>query len=91
MNAWRKVGLFVGGAVFGSAGLKVLSSKDAKKAYVQCTAAALRMKDCAVKTATNIQENAEDILAEAKQVNEERYAEDASDVVEDTVTKVAEA
>ena len=91
MNAWRKVGLFVGGAVFGSAGLKVLSSKDFKKAYVQCTAAALRMKDCAVKTATNIQENAEDILAEAKQVNEERYAEDASDVVEDTVTKVAEA
>jgi len=91
MNAWGKVGLFIGGAVFGSAGLKVLSSKDFKKAYVQCTAAALRMKDCAVKTATNIQENAEDILAEAKQVNEERYAEDASDVVEDTVTKAEEA
>ena len=91
MISWKKVGLFVGGAVFGSLGLKILSSKDAKKAYVQCTAAALRVKDYAVKTATNIQENAEDILAEAKQVNEEHYAEDASDVVEDTVTKEAEA
>ena len=36
----KKIGLFLGGVLFGTAGIKILSSKDAKKAYVQCTAAA---------------------------------------------------
>ena len=69
-----KVAVFVGGVLFGTAGLKVLGSKDAKKAYVQGTAAVLRAKDCVMQATTNVQENAEDILAEAKQINEERYA-----------------
>ena len=43
--------------------------------YTNCTAAVLRAKDCVMKTATNIQENAEDIYAEAKNINEERAAE----------------
>ena len=68
-------GLFAAGVVFGTAGIKVLSSKDAKKLYMNCTAAVLRAKDCVMKTATNIQENAEDIYAEAKNINEERAAE----------------
>ncbi len=77
-----KIGLFVGGTVFGSAGFKLLGSKDAKKVYTHCTAAALRVKDCATKTATNIQENAEDILAEAKQINEDRENKAEEAVVE---------
>lgn len=32
----------------------------------------LRAKECVMKTVTNIQENAEDILEEAKQINDER-------------------
>ena len=68
-----KVAVFVGGVLFGTAGLKVLGSKDAKKAYVHGTAAVLRAKDCVMQATTNVQENAEDILAEAKQINEERY------------------
>ena len=36
---------FLGGVLLGTAGIKVLSSKDAKKAYTHCTAAALRAKD----------------------------------------------
>ncbi len=79
----KNLGLFVGGVLFGTAGLKVLSSKDAKKVYTHCTAAVLRAKDCVMQTATNVQENAEDILAEAKMINEERAAEDAANVVED--------
>ena len=71
-----RMGLFAGGVLFGTAGVKILASKDAKKAYTQCTAAVLRAKDCVVKTATTIQENAEDILAEAKQINEERESEE---------------
>lgn len=42
-----------------------------KKVYTNCTAAVLRAKDSVMKTASTVQENAEDILAEAKQINEE--------------------
>ena len=68
----KKLGVFAGGVLFGTAGIKVLSSKDAKKVYTGCTAAVLRAKDCVMKTASTVQENAEDILAEAKQINEAR-------------------
>ena len=69
-----KVGLFVAGLAFGTAGIKILTSKDAKKVYTGCTAAVLRAKDTVVKTATTVQENAEDIYAEAVEINEERAA-----------------
>ncbi len=78
----KKVALFVGGVLFGTAGVKLLSSKDAKKVYVNCTAAALRAKDSVMKTVSTIQENAEDVLAEAKQINETRAAEEAAKVVD---------
>ena len=71
----QKTGIFAAGVLFGTAGIKILSSKDAKKIYTQCTAAALRAKDCVMKTITNIQENAEDIYSEAQQINEERASE----------------
>ena len=45
-SALKKMGCFIGGVLFGTAGVKVLSSKDAKKVYMNCTAAALRAKDC---------------------------------------------
>lgn len=78
----KKAGIFAGGVLFGTAGVRLLSSKDAKKVYTNCTAAALRAKDCVMKTATLVQENAEDILAEAKQINEERAAKEAEAVKE---------
>ena len=68
----KKTGIFAAGVLFGTAGIKILSSKDAKKVYTQCTAAVLRAKECVMKTVTSIQENAGDIYAEAKQINEER-------------------
>ena len=40
-------GLFAAGVLFGTAGIKALSSKDAKKLYTNCTAAVLRAKECA--------------------------------------------
>ena len=78
----KKIGLFAGGVLFGTAGVKILSSRDAKKVYTECTAAALRAKDCVMKTVTTVQENAEDILAEAQQINEERAAQEAETVQE---------
>lgn len=79
----KNLALFVGGALFGTAGVKLLSSRDAKKVYVEATAAALRVKDCVMKTVEIVQENAEDIVAEAKQVNKQRAAEEEAAVQED--------
>ena len=50
-----KTGIFAAGVLFGTAGIKILSSKDAKKLYTNCTAAVLRAKECVMKTATTIQ------------------------------------
>lgn len=71
----KRLGIFAGGVLFGTAGLKILGSKDAKKLYVNCVAAGLRARDCVMTTATTIQENAEDILAEAKEINLSRAPE----------------
>lgn len=68
----KNTGFFAAGVLFGTAGIKLLSSKDAKKVYTNCTAAALRAKESLMKTAATVQENAEDIYAEAQQINEER-------------------
>ena len=81
----KKTGIFAAGILFGTAGIKVLSSKDAKKLYTNCTAAVLRAKECVLKTAATIQENAEDVYAEAQQINEKRAQEEAMQVQEDDV------
>ena len=41
----KKTGIFAAGVAFGTAGIKILTSKDAKKLYTNCTAAVLRAKD----------------------------------------------
>ena len=71
---WKKTGIFAAGVAFGTAGIKILASKDAKKLYTGCVAAVLRARECVMKTAVTIQENAEDIYAEAVLINEERAA-----------------
>lgn len=75
----KKIALFAAGTLFGSAGFKLLSSKDAKKAYVHVTAAGLRMKDSVMGTVTTVQENAADILASAKELNEDWAAKEAEE------------
>ena len=73
---WKKTGLFAAGVAFGTAGIKILSSDDAKNVYSNCTAAVLRAKDCVMNVVSTVQENAEDILAEAKEINEQRNKEE---------------
>ena len=81
MNLYKGLALFAGGALFGSAGIKLLSSKDAQKVYTHTTAAVLRMKESVMETVTSVQENAADILASAKEINEQRAkAEEAASV-----------
>ena len=90
MADWKHIGLFAGGVLFGTAGLTVLSSKDAKKVYTHTTAAVLRGRDCVMKKATVLRENCDDILADAKAINEERAARKA-EVIEDVQAEAAEA
>ena len=68
----KHTGLFAAGLLLGTAGVKILSSKDAKNVYTKCTAAVLRAKESVMKTVTTVQENAGDIYAEAQQINEDR-------------------
>lgn len=78
-----KLVVFAAGAVFGTVGVKILSSKDAKKVYVHTTAAVLRAKEGVMTTVTKVREGADDILADATEINEMRdSAED--EIIEDT-------
>ena len=64
--------LFALGTLFGLEGIRLLSSKDAKKVYTHCTAGVLRAKDCVLDQVTTLQENCTDIYEDAKAMNEER-------------------
>lgn len=87
---WKKTGIFAAGVLFGTAGVEVLSSKDAKKVYTNCTAAVLRAKECVMNTVTTVQENAGDIYEEAKSINEERAAAAEAAAFADEAEKAAE-
>ena len=80
----KKLGSFAAGVLFGTAGLKILGSDDAKKVYAHTTAAVLRAKDSVMETVTTVRENAEDIYADAKAINARRTEQEAAAVVEDT-------
>lgn len=78
------IGLFAAGVLFGTAGIKILSSKDARKVYAHTTAAALRAKENVMATVTAAREGANDIYAEAKAINDQRAEAEAAATVEDT-------
>ena len=87
----KKIGLFAAGVLFGTAGIKVLGSKDAKKVYAHTTAAALRAKEGVMKTVTAVREGAEDVYADAKTINERRAEAEAAAVVEDASAEESKA
>ena len=86
----KDIGIFAGGLLFGTAGVKLLSSKDAKKAYTHTSAAVLRARECIMSTVTNVRENVDDIIAEAKDINEQR-AEAAGEIIEEQEADVQDA
>ena len=79
---WKKTGIFAGGVLFGTAGIKVLSTS--------CTAAFLRAKECVMNTVSTVQENAGDIYAGAKEINEERAAKAEAEAFADAEAEAAE-
>ncbi len=84
MTTTGKIALFLGGTLFGSAGFKILGSKDAKKVYTHVTAAVPRGKDQIMHDVETVQESCSDILADAKAINEARAAEREAAFIEDT-------
>ncbi len=83
MSIGGKIALFLGGTLFGSAGLKILSSKDARKVYTHTTAAVLRCKDEVMKQVELVQESGSDILADAKQINADREKAAEAEYIEE--------
>ena len=90
---YKKGGIFAAGVLFVTAGIKALSSKDAKNVYTKVTAAVLRAKDCVLDVVSNIQENAQDIYAGAQQINDDLAAanEAAEAEGQDEAEETAEA
>lgn len=80
----KNVGCMLGCALLGVVGAKVLSSKDAKKVYTHVTAAVLRVREEVMTTVTTVKENAGDILADARQINENRAAAEEAEIIADT-------
>ncbi len=83
MKVWKGIALFAGGTVFGLWGIKMLCSKDAKKAYTHCTAGVLRAKDYVMDQVTSVKENCADIYEEAKAINEERAKKEKENEFDD--------
>ena len=74
-NNLKNANLFAAGLALGTVGLKVLTSKDAKKVYAGIVAAGLRAKETVLETAEKVQASASDVLAEAQEINEARNEE----------------
>ena len=88
---WKNCRWLGAGALLGTYGVKLLTSRDMKKLYTQGTAAVLRMKDEVLKDVTLLRENCEDIAADAKEINEQRQAEYDAQQIEDAKALLASA
>ena len=77
MKQYVHLACFAGGALFGSVGLKLLTSRDAKKVYTHLAGGGLGAGGCGGETVTTVQEEAADILAAAKDINTGREAREA--------------
>ena len=91
MGAFKIARLVTYGFLAGPAGLKLLSSTDFKNAYTQVTAACMRMGDTVAEKATLLMENCDDILANAKDINEKRAEEEEARKIADAKEILAAA
>ena len=79
MTTTGKIALFVGGTLFGSAGFKLLGSKDARKVYTHATAAVLRCRDQVMRDVEAVQEGCSDILAKRQSTSKILRKHEVSD------------
>ena len=58
----KKSGVFAGGVLFGSLGLKLLASKEAKHVYAKAVATSYKLKDGIDTTVSTVKQHADDVL-----------------------------
>ena len=63
--------VFLGGVAFGTIGLKLLASKEAKTGYATVLAKAYKAKDSIDEMISSIKQHADDVTAEAKELYDE--------------------
>ena len=86
---WSKIRLLACGGLISTLGYRILRSGEAKKLYTFAAAAVLREKEYIMTGVTDIREDCEDILADAKAYNEE-YEEERSRIIEDHAQRIAD-
>lgn len=91
MSFLKNAGKVACGFLLGTVGVKALTSIDAKKAYTQVVARAFRCVDEMTKTATIVKENCDDIVADAKEINEDIYEEERKRRIADAKEVIKEA
>lgn len=64
----KKGSLFMGGLLFGTAGLRLLSSKEAKNIYAHTLAKSFKIKDEIDASVSTIKQHADDVYENAKDI-----------------------
>ena len=81
--SWFKARLVAYGFLLGTAGVKMLTSREAKKAYTAVTSVGFRCADDLMKTVQTFRENCEDIAADARAMNDKIYREEDARKIEE--------
>lgn len=89
--SWLKTRFLAYGFLLGTAGIKALSSDEAKKVYTHITAAGMRCADDVLRFVEDVRENCSDIAADARAINEEKEQIRAARIIEDAKAVLAEA
>ena len=83
MISWKTTRHVIYGFLAGTAGVKILSGKTAKKVYTHITAATLRGADDLISRAEIIKENCQDIYNDASEINQKIYDEEEEQLIKD--------
>lgn len=87
---WTSAKLIGAGFLLGTAGVKLLSSEDAKSVYTHVTAAVMRCGSECARVYETIRENCGDISSDAKIINEKRKQEKIDREIADAKAVLAE-
>ncbi len=79
----KRIGFLAGGILLGTAGISVLKSQEARKAYTCVTAAFLRAKDGVMDCVSDIQEGVMDVYMDAIGKNNARIRKAEAAKIED--------
>jgi hypothetical protein len=80
-QAWKYAGLVAGGFLIGSAGIKAVTSKTARKFYVWSVSQGLKAKNASLSVIEDAKANLDDVVAEASYLTQSK--DDAGESAED--------